>query len=75
MGLFEGGFGVIRGEVWVNALQGTLACCTHCLALLCTTYTPHPPGWVAGSSTGRYRRCYVYGEGAEEEAELECAPA
>ena len=43
MGLFEGGFGVIRGEVWVNALQGTLACCTACASATVYHIYPRPP--------------------------------
>jgi multisubunit Na+/H+ antiporter MnhF subunit len=39
MGLFEGGIGVIRGEVWVNTLAGTLACCNTCgVAAVCYMY-------------------------------------
>ena len=44
MGLFEGGFGVIRGEVWVNALQGTLACCIACASATVYHIYPRPPG-------------------------------
>ena len=45
MGLFEGSFGVIRGEVWVNALQGTLACCHACASATVYYMNPLPqPG-------------------------------
>ena len=41
--MFEGGFGVIRGEVWVNALQGTLACCIACASATVYHIYPRPP--------------------------------
>jgi hypothetical protein len=52
MGLFKGDFGAIRGEAWVNALQGTLACCNACASAMCTTCTPR--GWVAAASFTRF---------------------
>ena len=36
--------GVIRGEVWVNALQGTLACCIACASATVYHIYPPPPG-------------------------------
>jgi hypothetical protein len=49
--LFEGSFGVIRGEVWVNTLQGTLACCNACAnATVYYMNLPPPRGWVAAVS-------------------------